>query len=91
MELMSFIPKEIDAHIYSDKIDKCFCSYEIDNCWEEFTVCTAIICSVELCIYVYLDESVEYIMYIMCVYQFRRISCLFGLTLRRQKFVFTIL
>lgn len=38
MELMSFIPKEIDAHIYSDKIDKCF--YEIDNCWEEFTVCT---------------------------------------------------
>lgn len=40
MELMSFIPKEIDAHIYSDKIDKCFCSYEINNCWEEFTVCT---------------------------------------------------
>lgn len=40
MELMSFIPKEIDAPIYSDKIDKCFCSYEIDNCWEEFTVCT---------------------------------------------------
>lgn len=40
MELMSFFSKEIDARIYSDKIDKCFCSYEIDNCWEEFTVCT---------------------------------------------------
>lgn len=35
-----FFSKEIDARIYSDKIDKCFCSYEIDNCWEEFTVST---------------------------------------------------
>lgn len=35
-----FFSKEIDARIYSDKIDKCFCSYEIDNCWEKFTVCT---------------------------------------------------
>lgn len=33
MELMSFFSKEIDARIYSDKIDICFCSYEIDNCW----------------------------------------------------------
>lgn len=31
--LMSFFSKEIDARIYSDKIDICFCSYEIDNCW----------------------------------------------------------
>lgn len=39
MELMFFILKEIDVYIYLDKIDKCFCFYEIDNCWEEFIVC----------------------------------------------------
>lgn len=34
-----FFKRNRCAYLFG-QIDKCFCSYEIDNCWEEFTVCT---------------------------------------------------